>query len=197
MVNVPGIATLPLPFSSITYGRGITENITAYGSWFPTAAVFGVLQLDGGATYGVWQSKNIKHGVSTTAGFNFAVDRFESNARFWPQLDAHYYWKYNARAQQQDDLLIKGGTPRGNLLYAGVGTWYELKGKRAHDQKQQTRIVPMLNIGHDFNTRRWTFKTEIKLIAPFSSNEDIVVDYRSITGRFGATGIYFGITRRF
>ncbi|MEX1190939.1 MAG: hypothetical protein WEA99_03130 [Brumimicrobium sp.] len=197
LANIPGVATIPMPFTSIGYGRGVTDNITAFGSWYSTAAVFGVVQFDAGATVGLWKSKNKKHGFSGTGGFNFATDRFEWNTSFWPQLDANYYWKYNHRSQTQDDLLTKGGVPKSNLLYAGIGTWYELKGIRAHDVEQPTRVVPMLNIGHDLNWNKWTMKLEVKLLAPFTSNEDVVVDYVSLMGNQGATGVYLGFTRRF
>lgn len=197
LVNVPGIATIPMPFSSLTYGRGITNNITVFGSWYSTAAVFGTIQFDAGATMRIVESKNHKHGLSATGGFNFATDRWKWNSKVWPQLDVNYYWKYNHRMQAQDDLLNKGGTPRANLLYAGIGTWYELSATRSHEVEQLVRVVPMLNIGHNFNGKKWTFTTEIKFIAPFSNNESIVVDYVSLTGKTGATGLYFGLTRRF
>lgn len=197
LANVPGVATIPMPFTSIGYGRGITNNITAFGSWYSTAAVFGVAQFDAGATVRLLEGPKQKHGVSVTPAFNAALDFYANNFKIWPKLDANYYWKYNNRQQTQDDLLTKGGTPKANLFYAGLGTWFELDGTRAHDESQPTRVVPMLNIGHDLNWKKWTFKTELKLIAPFSSNQDIVVDYVSLTGNNGATGVYFGFTRRF
>jgi hypothetical protein len=197
LVNVPGVATIPMPFTSLTYGRGVTNNITVFGSWYSTAAIFGTIQFDAGATMRIVESKNHKHGFSGMVGFNFATDRWDWNSKIWPQLDANYYWRYNYRGQAQDDLLTKGGTPRANLFYAGIGTWYEFSGTRSHDVKQSTRVVPMLNIGHNLNGKKWTLTTEIKLLAPFSSNQNIVVDYVSITGKNGATGIYFGVTRRF
>lgn len=196
LVNVPGIATIPLPFTSLTYGRGVTSQTTVYGSWFSTAAIFGLLQLEAGATHRIWKNEENTKGISVSPGFNFGIDRFEKNAKLWPQLDANYYWKYNWRQQTQDDLLING-SKKANMLYAGLGSWYELAGKRVHDEPQTTRVIPILQLGHDLNWKSWTFKTELKLIAPFSSNENIVVDYKSIMGNYGATGIYFGFTKRF
>lgn len=197
IVEIPEVGTIPIPFSSITYGRGISNRLTIQGSWYSTASVFGVVQLSAGATYGCWKSGNDKHGISALIGFNTAMDVFEYNYKFWPQLDAHYYFKYNSRKMEQDDLLTSGGKPVANLLYVGMGSWYELKSIKAHGEKQTTIIVPMLNIGHDLNWKKWTFKTELKLIAPFSSNRDIVLDYKSITGNTGATGIYLGLIRKF
>ena len=121
IVKIPGVATTPIPFSSITYGRGITNKLTLHGSWYSTAAVFGVAQVGAGATYRAWKSKNQKHGASAMLGFNTAMDVFENNFRFWPQLDAHYYFKYNYRSLNQDDLLNSGGRPQANLLYVGIG----------------------------------------------------------------------------
>lgn len=196
IVKIPGVITMPIPFTSITYGRGITNDLTLHGSWYSTAAIFGVAQIGAGATYGFWESKDEKHGFSGMLGFNTAIDFFENNFKFWPQLDAHYYWKYQKRGMVQDDLLTGGG-PVSNLFYAGIGSWYELSRIKAHDQKQTTIVIPMLNIGHDLNWKKWTFKTELKLIAPFSSNRDIVMDYISITGKTGATGFYIGFIRKF
>ena len=196
IVTVPDVATSPMPFSSITYGRGISNKLTVHGSWYTTPAVFGVAQIGGGATYGVWKSKNTKHGASAMLGFNSALDVFENNFKFWPQLDAHYYFKYNHKGMKQEDLLT-GDRSVANLLYFGIGTWYELERTKAHGERQETVVIPMLNIGHDLNWKRWTFKTELKLIAPFSSNEDIVLDYFSLAGKNGATGFYLGLIRKF
>lgn len=197
IVKVPGVATTPLPFSSVTYGRGITNKLTIHGSWFSTAALFGVAQIEAGATYGIWEDTKQKHGVSGQLGVNTALDVFENNFKLWPQLNAHYYFKYNQKAQGQEDLLTSGGREKANLFYAGIGSWYELEREKAHGEKQEAVVIPMLNIGHDLNWNKWTLKTEIKLIAPFSSHEDIVLDYFSFTGSKGATGVYLGLIRRF
>jgi len=196
IVTIPGVATMPIPFTSITYGRGITNDLTIHGSWHTTAAIFGVAQIEAGATYGFWKNDDGKHGLSGMLGFNTAMDFFENNFKFWPQLDVHYYWKYQSREMIQDDLLT-GGKPVSNVFYTGIGSWYELEGRRAHNEKQTTIVIPMLNIGHDLNWKKWTFKTEIKLIAPFTSNKDIVMDYFSLTGKTGATGVYIGFIRKF
>lgn len=196
LVKVPGIATLPLPFSSITYGRGITDKLTLHGTWYTTAAFYGDAQFEAGATYGFWKNKRGNQGVSGMLGFNMITDVFEHNFKFWPRLDAHYYWKYNDRPTQQSDMFGKG-KPVPNLLYFGVSTWYELNKTKAHGLPRKRYVVPMFDIGHDLNWRRWTFKVEVRIIAPFASNRGLVVDYASLTGKTGATGIYLGFIKRF
>ena len=66
IVNIPGIATMPVPLSSITYGRGLTNNTTVFGTWHTTAAVYGVAQFDIGATHSLWRKDNDKMGISLT-----------------------------------------------------------------------------------------------------------------------------------
>lgn len=196
LVDIPGVSTLPMPFTSITYGRGVTNKLTLHGSWYSTAAIFGVAQVGAGANYGFWKSENKKHGFSGMLGFNTAFDFFENNFKLWPQLDAHYYWKYNLKSMTQSDLLDGGPSPA-NLLYAGIGSWWELDPVKSQGERTGPFVVPMLNIGHDLNWKRWTFKAEVKLIAPFSSNQDKVVDYKSAMGKNGGTGIYIGFIRKF
>lgn len=196
IINVPGIASIPIPFTSLTYGKGLTDNTTLYGSWFSTAAIFGTFQFEMGATHRLWKDEENTRGLSITPAFNIGTDKFEWNTKIWPQLDMNYYWKYNWKHQTQDELLNHVSKVP-NMLYAGIGSWYELAGKRAHDLPQSTRVIPMLQVGHDLNWKSWTFSTELKVLAPFTSNENVVTDYKSILGRYGATGLYIGLTKRF
>lgn len=196
LVKIPGMATIPLPFTAITYGRGITDKLTLHGTWYTTAAFLGDIQLEAGATYGLWKSKYGNNGVSGMIGFNTVMDVYQKNFRFWPRLDVHYYWKYNYRATRQSDMFGKG-KPVPERLYVGIGSWYELSKELAHGNQRKRFVVPMLNIGHDLNWKKWTFKAELRLIAPLASNQNLVLDYISITGKTGATGVYIGFIRRF
>ena len=67
IINVPGIASIPIPFTSLTYGKGLTDNTTLYGSWFSTAAIFGTFQFELGATHRLWKDELIN-----MIGFNAA-----------------------------------------------------------------------------------------------------------------------------
>lgn len=197
VVKVPGVAILPVPFSSVTYGRGLTNNTTVYGTWFSTAAVFGVAQFDIGVTQSLWRKEGDVMGISATPAINFARDVFEKNSKLWPQLDANFYWKYQKKFFSQDDVVMGRNTDIRNFVYGGFGSWFELSNKRVHDLDQPNRVIPIIQLGHDLRWKRWSFITEIKFIAPFTSNENIVLDYKSLTGNNGATGIYFGLTKRF
>ncbi len=192
MINVPRVATMPIPFTNVFYGRGVTDKLSLHGGWYPTASIFGVGQIDIGATYGLWKDKRDKQGVSAMINANIAMDFFEYKFRTWPELDVHYYFKYRSR-----NLGDPMNTKTENLFYAGFSTWYELLGVKAHEQLQTDRVLPTFNIGHDLNWKQWTLKTELSLMAPFSSNENKVVDYISITGNRGVLGVYLGLIRKF
>lgn len=196
IINIPGLATIPIPMSSITYGQGRSDDLTLYGSWFTTAAVFGTLQMELGGTYRIWEHEDKNYGFSVSPAANFALDFFEFNSKLWPQLDANFYWWYNHRFLTQEDVVL-GKQHFPNLVYAGLGSFYELSRTRAHGEPQNTWVLPMLHIGHDYNWKKWSMKTEVKIIAPHLKNENIVVNYVGLTGDYGATGLYFGFTKRF
>ncbi|MFN6015144.1 MAG: hypothetical protein ACK47F_10690, partial [Flavobacteriales bacterium] len=48
LMNVPGITTIPMPNTSLGYGYGVMPEMTVYGNWYTTAAIFGDIQLDAG-----------------------------------------------------------------------------------------------------------------------------------------------------
>lgn len=41
MATIPGVATIPIPFTSLGYGYGLKPKTTVYANWYTTAAVFG------------------------------------------------------------------------------------------------------------------------------------------------------------
>ena len=41
LTQIPGVATIPIPHTNITYGQGITDKITVFGGWiFKIASIF-------------------------------------------------------------------------------------------------------------------------------------------------------------
>ena len=53
LTNIPGVAIIPIPNTSIGYGYGLKPKTTVYGSWYSTAALFGVFQIDAGFTQSI------------------------------------------------------------------------------------------------------------------------------------------------
>ena len=194
LTNVPGVAVIPIPNTSFGYGFGATNTTTLYGSWYSTAAMFGVFQMDVGITQLVWKD-TVKHmGVTVSPGINFMVDVFEKNARTWPQLDANYYFDYRLSQAKKRNGRDQWRT---NTLYLGMANWIELQSTRAHEVDQANRVIFSPQIGHIYERNNWSFSTELKFLAPYAKNTEIVVDYLSAFKGRGALGFYMGLSYKF
>lgn len=189
LAKIPGIGVLPMPFTSLGYGYGVKPKTTIHANWHTTAAVFGVVQFDAGVTQGLWQNEGKTMGVSISPAVNFMTDVFEKNTRLWPQLDANYYYNYFKKE--------KKNRINSNHFYIGMTNWFELQGIKAHGLKQSNRIIFSPQIGHTFDRGKWNYTLEVKFLAPYRSNEDIVVDYVSPFGNRGGMGTYFGVVYKF
>lgn len=186
VAHIPGVATIPMPFTAVGYGYGLKPYTTVYGTWSTTSALFGVFQVNAGATQRLWQNANQKMGVTVSPSLNFMVDVFEKNNRLYPQLDANYYYTYRS--------VEKKGKLKTNYCYIGMSNWFELQKTKAHDQQQTNHVIFSPQFGHTFERKKWNYTIEIKLLAPYASNQDIVVDYLSPFGEKGGMGAYFGLT---
>jgi hypothetical protein len=172
---------LPAPNTTVGAGYGITDKISGYVSFYPTAAAFGVMQFDVAAVYGFLKPNRWKPGVSASPALNLAGSVWDSKFKIWPQLDANAYWEYGAHR---------------NIIYAGISSWFELANKRAHGQPQPQWLLPGFQIGHTVSGKVWDFTTELKMNNFTKSNQDLTVSWVSF-GKSGALGIYFGINRHF
>lgn len=191
LATIPGVATIPLPYTSLGYGYGLKPSTTIYANWYTTAAIFGVSQFDAGVTQNLWKNANSKMGISISPAVNFYYDVFENNKRFYPQLDANYYFDYWHKTKEN----AKGNEKlKTNNFYVGFSNWFDLKSTKAHNQPQTNHLIFSPQFGHNFERNNWNYTLEVKLLAPYKSNQDIVLDYVSPFGKRGAMGIYFGIT---
>ncbi len=182
LINVPGVATMPIPFTSLGYGYGLKENLTLYGSWQTTSAIFGVIHTDFGATAHLWKNENM--GLSLSPGFTFMIDAFEWKPSLYPQLDINYYLSYGKKRDQN----------KSQEFYAGFDNWFDVRSRLAHDVPNPNRIIWNTHIGHSFVRNQWSYQLEAKILAPYLNN-DVVVDYVSPFGNYGALGVYFGVKR--
>lgn len=173
-------AVIPVPFTSVHYARGLSEKFTIYGTVYTTAALFGVGQTDLGLSYRLLERDSIS-GLSLNAGFNAGTFFQPGTSRIWPELNLNYYRHYGNRR---------------NFFYGGAGSWIELERRGTHDRPIQSRIRPWLHLGHTWNRTRFSYQLEYRLLSPFQSNQDVVIDYLRLTGNRGVSGLYFSFTRR-
>lgn len=173
--------TIPVPLSSVGYGYGLNNKTTLFGSVHTTALLYGTLQTD----IGVCRSVAVigrRMLFSGNAVVNAAVSKWDGQGRIWPQLDLNLSYSINSNGS--------------SFIYAGLGNWFELSSKRAHEQKQAKHVFLNPQIGVQLTRRHWDYRIELKGLALGVPNQPNVVDYKGIGGN-GAIGVYFGITRRF
>ena len=176
-----GAAVIPMPFLSATYGYGIDSTLTGFAAVNVTSALYGNVQLEVGATKQVLQQSGRIPAISVTPVANL-IYRNKDAKKFYPQLDVNAFWEFNAKR---------------NLLYAGISNWFELAGKKAHEQEQAKKWLISPQVGQTFIRKKWDFTIEAKVMAANVTYESNVVDYKSPLGKRGAFGIYFGYTRKF
>ena len=173
--------TIPMPLTSLNYAQGITDKLTGFGSIHTTSLMFGVLQTDIGACYGLYYSDSLRIGLSVTPALNIATDLRENNFKVWPQLDVNLYWELK---------------PQLSFIYVGIDNWFELSGVKAHEETQENRWLFSPQIGFRYVRKKWNYNIESKYLLPYLNNTPNVVDYKGINGK-GAIGIYLTLTRKF
>lgn len=180
MIKFAG-APIPLPLTAISYQQGLDTGLTLNTSVHLTSLAFGVIQLEAGLGINAYQSESKKFGVTVSPSINLMNDIWEKNFRIYPQLDALTYWQYGQKP---------------HLVYGGMGSWIELSKVKAHGEVQTNELLPYFMVGHQFNSAKWSFLTELKYLGLQHDNVYLVPDYISPTNK-GALGFYFGVGRRF
>jgi hypothetical protein len=193
VAKIPGIGAIPIPFTAIGYGRGLTDKTTIFGNLHTTSLAFGVGQTDMGVSQSIW--KNDKMGISAQGSVNILVDFYTGANRFWPQLDANYYFKYGKNSKPvQLDALCKVESKHYNFFYAGISNWFDPYKTESQGRPNAQFWIPSVQLGHQWIRPKWSYQAELKMLAPNQSNQNIVVNYPSMLNNRGAIGLYFGIT---
>jgi hypothetical protein len=193
VAKIPGIGAIPIPFTAIGYGRGLTDKTTVFGNLHTTSLAFGVGQTDIGVSQSIW--KNDKMGISAQGSMNILVDFYTGANRFWPQLDANYYLKYGKNSKPvQLDALCKVDSKHYNFFYAGISNWFDPYKTESQGRPNAQFWIPSVQLGHQWIRPKWSYQAELKMLAPNQSNQNIVVNYPSLLNNRGAIGLYFGIT---
>lgn len=180
-INYAG-AVIPVPLSSLCYGYGIDTNITVFGGLHTTSALFKNLQFDLGGVFKVHNQQGYIPAVSVSPAINFVADMNDPVYRIWPQADLNIFWNHGKR---------------NNCFYAGVQNWFEVTGKRAHEQENLTRWLCNPQLGYIIKTKSIHYGIELKWLAPTHDNTNAFVPYQGITGSKGATGLYIYLTKPF
>jgi hypothetical protein len=174
-------APIPIPFSTLGYGYGLTENITAHGNLHVTSLLFANAQADLGTTFSLYKKENI-FGFTASPALQIAYNlRNKTGMRVWPSLDANAYFHLNQRP---------------SYLYAGLNSWFEFKNIKAHQEKQQRHVIPNVQVGYVVVKTKWQHQFECKYLGIGIPNLPGVVDYIGAAGK-GSFGIYYTLIKTF
>jgi hypothetical protein len=150
-------------------------------------------QFELGASQKIWSSDRM--GVSSQLNTNLLFDFYTGANRIWPQLDANYYYKYGRQWKPEKlDKTCAVYHRNYNFFYAGVSNWFDFYRTESQGRPNEQLWIPSLQFGHQWIRPKWSYQTELKILAPLESNENIVVPYPSLLQNQGALGLYFGIT---
>jgi hypothetical protein len=174
-------APIPIPFTTLGYAYGLTENITANGNLHVTSLLFANAQADLATTFGLYKKEN-KFGFSASPALQIAYNlRNTTGLRVWPSLDLNAYFHLCEKP---------------SYLYAGLNSWFELANIKAHQETQKRHIIPNLQVGYVVVKTKWQHQFECKYLGIGIPNLPGVVDYIGAAGK-GSFGIYYTLIRTF
>jgi hypothetical protein len=176
-----GKAITPVPYTSITYSRGLSDTTTIFASIHPTAALYGNLQMEIGFNRYIINNDSAKYAVTIAPSLNYL--KKDSINKVYPQIDVNF---------------IKRNPLNENYYYAGLCNWFEPSTKKINGEKQGNLWFPSPQVGYVWNTPKgFMFQAEFKYLVPFRRNDYGPVDYLKPIIPFGAMGIYFGAAYKF
>lgn len=174
-------APIPIPFSTLGYAQGITNDLTLFGNLHTTSALFGNAQLDLGATFQPLKKED-RYGFTVSPALQTAYNvRNTTGFRIWPSLDLNSYWHPRKKP---------------SYVYAGINTWFKLASRRAHEEPQKRWAIPNLHLGYTHVKTKWQHQVEVKYLGIGIPNLPGVVDYIGISHK-GSFGIYYSVIRKF
>ncbi len=173
-------APIPIPYTAAFYAKGITQKTSLYGGLHLTSLAFGVLQAEVGTCNQLWSNQSKTLGFSVSPALQLALDRWDWNFRFWPQLDCQLYKTFTNQS----------------FVYAGIGNWFEPTRMRPHNETQEKFWFMHPQLGYRWGKHKWNYGIESKWVGPNLPNKPNVADYKGING-MGALGVYFSIMKRF
>jgi hypothetical protein len=173
---------IPVPFSSISGAYGVDSNMTVFAGLHTTALAFGNLQMDLGICRSIIDADGRRPGLSVSPIANFMFNFREGDFRLYPELDVNVHWQYSNKYK--------------HYAYASVANWFDLAGRKAHNEPNIRHYIPNIALGHTFVRPKMRYTIEARWLAANVSNQNLVVNYNGI-GQQGSLGIFIGAYRKF
>lgn len=174
--------TIPIPLTAVSYARGLSDNLTVFGSLHLTSMYYKNFQTDLGVTYKLLEQNKYIPALSVTPSINFIKHKGEGNSNLWPSIDLNGYWNYGKK---------------NHYFYLGIMNWFELSKIRAHNEPSLRRVLWNPQVGHVFKLGTFQLATELKFLAPYEKTDFIFIPYKGIFGSNGATGVFINLSKTF
>ncbi|MBA3682410.1 MAG: hypothetical protein H0W73_14800 [Bacteroidetes bacterium] len=158
-------APIPIPFTTLAYGYGVTDKVTTFASIHTTSLLFGNLQSDIGGTFKLFEKEN-KFGISASPALQIAYNfRNKTGFKIWPSADLNTYFHFKEKP---------------SYLYCGINSWFEFSKYKAHEQQQKKHANPNLHLGYMIVNPKWQHQFELSYLGIGTPNLPGVVDYIGI-----------------
>ncbi len=171
----------PVPYTTVTYSRGITDSTTFFASIHPTSALYGNLQMEIGLNKYLINNDSAKFAITVAPTLNILIR--DTLKRVYPQIDFNF---------------IKRNPLNDNYYYLGVCNWFEPATKKINGEKQANIWFPSPQAGYVWNTKKGLMlQAEFKYLVPFKRNDIGPVEYVKPILPYGGMGIYLGVSYKF
>ncbi|MGC6428939.1 MAG: hypothetical protein ACON4Y_01340 [Flavobacteriales bacterium] len=168
-------ATIPVPLSSINYGYGLKENLSVFSSLHLTSLVFNNFHSEIGVLKKIYFQNKFIPSVSSSFSLNFITELSLGNSKIWPQIESNAFWKIGKNRLHLGGLIM------------------------IDSEIVNTDVAYLINphIGYTKSFNKINVGVEVKFLAPLNDNTKVFLPYNSLTGDYGATGVYLNFTKRF
>jgi len=172
---------IPVPFSSIYYGYGVSDKGTASIGFHTTALIYENLQLDLGYTHQILEQENYIPGISLTPSSQFILGFRENDFRFYPAVDLNAFYEYGQMK---------------HMSYVSFNNWFDPHPGKVKASNDYSAWRPSIALGHIYRINSWEIGLEYKYLGFNLDNTKTVVNYVNNI-ETGAHGIYLQFSKKF
>lgn len=172
---------IPIPFSSVFYGHGLSENGSVSVGLHTTALLYENLQLDLAYTHEIMGQHSYLPGISLSASSQIITGLREGALRFYPALDFNVYYEYSRER---------------HMTYFSFNNWIDPHPNQIEQGSEYRLWRPSIGLGHLYRWKEWEFGLEYKFLGANQNNTMTVVNYAN-DWDVGAHGIYLQFFKKF
>lgn len=177
---------IPLPLVGVGVGKGLTDKLTYFNTFYVNPLQYGITMFDVGILYGFreFQEENpVVPGISLGVTLNVAYEGNKAGLHIWPQMDFNAYWKWF------DDRFT---------TYIGVENWFELYEPPRSNNPGLAIWYMNPHLGQQVGSKTTKFQLEMKYLTPYLRREEDAYPFNASTMPNGkGFGLFLGLVKSF